>query len=101
MNATNRLYHNEVSGLEEALDLFRVALANEASAMRTICEPGDDFPDRLTADAAAVQKLQAEYAATVKVAEAALVQRWLESGDEIARQVAAAAQADDWSILAL
>lgn len=101
MNATNRLYHNEVTNLEEALRLFQMALQNEADAMRTICEPGDDFPDRLATEAAAVRKLQADFAATVKVAEAALVQRWLESDDKIARQVAAAAQAEDWSMLAV
>ncbi len=101
MSASNQLYSNDVYGLEEALRLFEMALSAEAMSMKNICEPGDDFPARLATEAAQVRQLQAEYAATVKVVEQELVQRWLNSGDEIAKQVAEAALADDWSMLAI
>jgi len=102
---TNRLYHNDVADFENAIKLHALALRSEATDMKSICEPDDDFPERLEAEANATLQLLKEYrqrvTAVVKVAEQELVDEWLKSDNKKAKELAKAASLGDWASLAI
>ena len=105
LSASNRLYKGEVSGLAEAIRLHAQALEEEAQGMDSICEVGDDFPERLRAEAKEARQLLADYTARVTAAaqaeEEKVLQEWLNSGNEKAKTFAEVAHDGCWEDLAV
>lgn len=99
--ASNRLYHGDVSSLEEAMRLHIKALRYEAETIAPICEDGDDFPQRLIDEADEAEALFSEYMRRINAAKESILAEWTNHSSDKARHFAEVAESGDFSSLAV
>lgn len=99
--ASNRLYNNDVGSLKEAIELHVMALRHEANVMDGICDPDDDFPQRLHSEADKAETLLAELTDHINYALAEIVEKWRVSDNKLAVSFAQCELDGDYSSLAV
>jgi hypothetical protein len=99
--ASNKLYNNEAGSFQEAIELHIAALRNEARVMDGICEPDDDFPQRLRDEAEQADKLLRELNDHMSRALSEIVDKWLSGDNEMARSFAECETDGSYSSLAI